>query len=268
LSAASLASDTGRRAADALPPTLLAECDARAASFANLPPAIATAARALLDLGVLEPEAFSQAKIGFCGLRRAGGGVAAASCVDGVILLDETYALEDQSLPLRGTLAHEMMHHLQHRRRKAKYGDDYCASARYQAEKPALEAEAERFGDEVAELFLLGRAIEIVNACAEPVLVYVEAEEPVAIRGAPVAFLRIPPKSAALSPERALSGRVRFHARSTPASGPPWVWENQTSPHARYVEGKLVRLTEMRLAAPDPVESPFLLRLDCRGGAD
>ena len=249
--------------ADRLPPSLLADCDLRAEPYGAFAPAIAEAARALIDIGVFTQAALSDAKIGFCGLQRAGGPVATASCADGVILLDEKYARADQAFVLRATLAHELLHHRQHRERKARFGAGYCESARYGADKPALETEADAFGDAVAALFSLGRGIEIVNACDDPVSVYVEAVDPVAVRGAGAEFQRVPAGSSAIAADRALSGDIRFFAVTTPATGPAHVWRDKAGAATRYVEGRLVRLKSIRLAAQDRVNGPFRLRLAC-----
>ncbi len=250
--------------ADRLPPRLLADCDARAAPPARYEAPIAAAARALIDIGAFTGTEFQSARIGFCDLQQAGGPVAAATCDDAVILLDTKYAADDQALTLRATLAHEMTHHLQHRDAKARFGESYCASARYREDRPSLEAEADVFGDKIAELFLLGRSVEIVNVCGAPVAVYLEAHDPVALRGAAPAFQRVPAGASALSPERALSGRMRLYARTAPLTGPAHVWQDKTSAQSRIVEGGLVRLREIRLAPADRLESPFRLRLSCR----
>ncbi len=249
--------------ADLLPAGLLAECDARAEPRGRYAAPIAAAARALADIGAVADTAFDDARIGFCGLRAAGGPVAAAACDTGVILLDEKYAGEGERLVLLATLAHEMKHHLQHRDAKARYGEGYCDSARYAADKPALEAEADVFGDAVAELFVRGRAVEIVNACDSPILIYLEADDPVAIRGAAPAFQRVAPKSSAVASERALSGIVRFHARTAPKVRPAYVWQDRTSAQSRFVEGRHIRLNEMRLVAASRENGPFRLRLTC-----
>jgi hypothetical protein len=253
---------------DLLSPALLSECDARAESYGRYAPPIAAAARALIDIGVFAPDEFEDVSIGFCGLRAAGGPVATASCADGVILLDDKYARPDQTLVLKATLAHEMKHHRQHRDAKARLGQGYCESARYAAEKPALEAQADAFGDAVGELFVTGRAVEIVNACDAPVMIYLEAADPVSIRGAAPAFQRIAPKSSLIAPERALSGIVRFDARTTPEAGPAYVWQDRTSAQTRFVEGRLVRPREKRLSAAGLEAGAYRLRLTCPDKAD
>ncbi len=249
--------------ADLLPPALLADCEAKAHAFGRYAPAIAGSVRALSDLGVFAEKEFEDARIGYCPLQAAGGPVATASCADGIILLDEKYADARQALVLRATLAHEMTHHLQHLDKKAQFGADYCAGPRYLADKPALEAAADALGDAVGDLFVLGRSVAVANACDAPVSVYLEAEDPVAVRGAPPQFMHIEPGATALAAERALSGRVRFHARTAPQAGPARVWEDRTGPHSRFVEGRLVRLREMQLAAAGRVNGPFRLRLSC-----
>lgn len=250
--------------ADLLPPQLLADCEARADPQGRFAPAIAAAARALIDIGVFAAEEFKDVRIGFCALQKAQGPVATAACADGVILLDEKYSRPDQALALRATLAHEMAHHFQHREKRKAFGDGYCESARYGADKPALEAAADAFGEAVAELFVLGRPVEIANACAAPVLVYVEAADPVAVRGAAPAFLRIEAGAAARSPEGALSGAVRYYAATAPETAPARVWRDEESAHTRIVEGRHIRLKETGLRAAGREKGPFRLRLKCQ----
>ncbi|MDZ7629492.1 MAG: hypothetical protein U5J99_13915 [Parvularculaceae bacterium] len=253
--------------ADLLPPSLLDSCEAAAPSFGAYAPPIAASVRALTDIGAVSARDFQGVRIGFCALKAAGGPVATAACADSVILLDDKYARADEALVLHATLAHEMAHHFQHRDKKAAFGEGYCESARYAADKPALEETADAFGDAVAELFVLGRSIEIFNACAAPVLVYLEAAEPVAVRGTTPAFLRVEAGAAALAPERALSGAVRFHARTAPGALPAFAWEDRAGPHARIVESRPVRLKEMRLKAAGRETGPFRLRLTCENAS-
>lgn len=249
--------------ADELPPSLLAECDERAQAYGRYAPPIADAAGALIRLGVFKEQEFQDAKIGFCDLKRAGGPVAATSCDDGVILLDEKYASPGEALNLKATLAHEMMHHLQHRSAKARFGPGYCAGARYQADKPALEKEADAFGDRVAALLALGRDVEVVNACNTPVAIYLEADDPVAVRGSAPVFLGVPAGGAAIAGERALSGGLRFYAETAPKDGVRHVWQDKAGGETRMIEGRLVRLKRTRLAAADRADGPFRLRLTC-----
>lgn len=252
--------------ADRLPPALLAECDARAAPYERFEPPVAAAAKALIDIGAAKREDFLDARIGFCALRDAGGPVAATSCGDGVILLDTKYADPREALSLRATLAHEMIHHRQHKEKKGRFGAGYCASPRYAADKSALETEADAFGDKVAALFLRGRGVEIVNSCGAPISVYLEAEDPVAVRKGSASFERVEAKSRKILGERARSGAVRFYARSTPAAGTVHVWQDVESAETRFVEGRLARLKRMRLTAPDGLDAPIRLRLECGVG--
>ena len=249
-------------AADLLPAPLLAECEARAEDAAGYAPPIAAAAKALANIGAVAADDFDDARIGFCALRRAGGPVAIASCPDNVILLDEKYAPADQALALRATLAHEMTHHRQHRAMKKKYGAGYCASARYERDKPALEAAADAAGDAVAELFLLGREVEIVNDCDAGLLIYLEADDPAFARDA--VFERLAPRGRALSSERAFSSRFRFYAETTPSAGPAHRWPESAGAQSRIIEGRRISLMETRLAAPANRETgAFTLRLSC-----
>lgn len=251
--------------ADLLPPALLAGCEAAANPYGHYAPTIGESVRMLTDIGVFRPGDFADVRIGLCALQSAGGPVATASCQDGVILLDEKYARAEETLSLNATLAHEMAHHFQHREKQTRFGADYCESARYGADKPALEAAADAFGEAVAELFVLGRSVEILNACEAPVLVYLEAANPVAVRGAGAAFQRVEADAAIFASERALSGAIRFHARTAPGARPAFVWETRASPHARFIEGRSVRLKEMRLKAAGRETGPFRLRLNCGG---
>lgn len=260
---APLAAAAGPLPADKLAPSLLAGCDAEAGAFGRYAPPIASAARALIDLGSFDRGDFSGVRIGFCGLARAGGPVAVASCTDEVILLDDKYARAGQEISLGATLAHEMKHHLQHREKKAAYGAGYCAGPRYADDKPALEAEADAFGDAIAALLLRGRAIEIVNACDVPVRFHLEAENPIAARGAAPVFEHAPPLGSALSAERALSGRIRFYAETASARGRGRFWQDRSGPHARFVEGRLIRLREFSLAPRARETGAFTLRLVC-----
>lgn len=255
------------RTADKLSPTLLAECDAGAAPFGRYDAPIAAAAQALIEIGAVRRDVFSDARIGFCALQAAGGPVAATSCGDGVILLDAKYIDAKEALNLKATLAHEMVHHSQHLAAKAQAGEAYCDSARYSNDKPGFEAAADAFGEKVAALFLTGRGIEVVNACESAISLYLEADDPVAVRTGAAAFEHVGPHSRHLLGERARSGAVRFYARTNPASGTVHVWQDAESAETRFVEGRLARLKRMRLTAPEGLEAPFRLRLQCRAPA-
>jgi len=245
-----------------LPQSLLAECDARAAPFGAYAPPIARSVAALEAMGVFRKEEFSPVRIGFCDLAAAGGPVAAAACASDIILLDTKYAAAKEALVLNATLAHEMKHHLQHRALRASHGDDYCESPRYAAGKAAMEEEADAFGDAVGELFLLGREIEIVNGCADPIAIYLEADDP-AISPQEPAFEILAPHSSARSAAHALTSRVYYYAETRPASGPARRFENAASPHRRFIDGRSVRLKTARLASAARESGPFLLELSC-----
>lgn len=253
--------------ADRLPAALLAECDARAAPIGRAEPAIAESVRALTAIGAFSAAEFDGVRFGFCPLQREGGPVGVTSCKDDIILLDEKYQSAGEALVLHATLAHEMAHVLQHRAARARAGAGYCDSAAYLAAKPALEGAADALGDGAAALLALGREVEIVNLCDAPVSIYLEADDPAARPTAP-AFVKSPPGRAVTAKDRALSGNVRFYARTAPENGPAHVWEEKSGADARFVEGRLVRLKAAQLAAADRLASPLRLRLSCRSEKD
>ena len=138
-----------------LPPALLAACDEKTKPLESLVGPIRAAADNLINAGVLEREDFDGVKLGFCELRKANGPVATASCREDVILLDVKYADRSEALVRSATLAHEMKHILQHRELRAVFGESYCLTEDYAAGKPALEVEADAFGDKAAETLML-----------------------------------------------------------------------------------------------------------------
>jgi hypothetical protein len=249
--------------ADALPRDLLARCDANAAIIQSAAPAILNSVAALERMGVLNRADFDDVKIGFCPLVEAGGPVATTACASDIILLDEKYTRAEQSFVLNATLAHEMKHLMQHRARRARYGAAYCASARYAAEKPQLEIEADAFGDATSALFSQGRPIEVTNGCALPLAIYVEPADPVAIADAAPALSVIAPHQRKELNMRALSSNALFYARTQPASGPAHVFERKSGPHLRFIEGRAYHLREARLSSAGRTDGPFRLRLSC-----
>lgn len=249
--------------ADALPPALLARCDADAAAVSVAAPAIADSVAALEGMGVLNRADFDDVRLGFCPLVEAGGPVAATHCANDIILLDEKYARAEQSFVLNATLAHEMKHLMQHRARRARYGAGYCASARYAADKSQLEIEADAFGDATSALFSQGRPIEVRNDCAAPLAIYLEPADPVAIADPAPAFAVIAPQQRKRFKIRALSSNALFYARTTPASGPAYVFERKSGPHLRFIEGRAYHLREARLSSAGRTDGPFRLRLSC-----
>ncbi len=254
--------------ADRLPPALLGACDANAAPFGAYDLAVARSVAALDGMGAIWKDEFATVRIGFCGLVAAGGPVAAASCADDIILLDEKYAAEGQALALNATLAHEMKHHFQHRAAKARHGDAYCESAAYAAGKEAMETEADAFGEAVGELFFLGRPVEIVNECVSPVAVYLEADEPAAAQEGDPAFETVAARSARVLRARAYASRFYYHAQTLGATGPRVVFENRSSPHRRFIDGRQIRLKEARLDAAGREKGPFRLTLSCAAAHD
>lgn len=254
--------------ADALPPALLAGCDAGAAGFGAYDAPIAKSVAALVAMGVFRTEEFAGVRIGFCPLRAAGGPVAAASCAEDVILLDEKYAAEKEALVLNATLAHEMRHRLQHQARRRQLGAGACEGASYAAAKPAMEAEADAFGDAVGELFFLGRPVAIVNECPAPVAVYLEADEPAAEREGGRAFETVAARSTGVSGERAYSSRFFYYAATQGGGGARRVFEDRDSPQRRFIGGRQIRLRETRLEATDRSSGPFRLRLSCAPAHD
>lgn len=125
------------------------------------------------------------------------------------------------------------------------------------------EARAEdAAGDAVAELFLLGREVEIVNDCDAGLLIYLEADDPAFARDA--VFERLAARGRAISSERAFSSRFRFYAETTPSAGPAHRWPESAGAQSRIVEGRRISLMETRLAAPANRETgAFTLRLSC-----
>ena len=247
---------------------VLAACEARAEPFGGDDRTINEAAMALIDMGVFNATDFSDVKIGFCGLRAARGPVATTSCASDTILLDAGYAVDDEKLALKATLAHEMQHYFQHREQKAKFGDGYCESARYQADKAWMEAEADAFGDDVAALFFLGRATEITNDCPVPARVYLEADMPRAARDEFPGFVEVAANATAAAPERALSKFFRLYAEATPDEGRKRVWGGSAMSDKRAIDGKIYGLTPVALEAPSRSTGPFQLTLSCSADPD
>jgi hypothetical protein len=170
------------------------------------------------------------------------------------------YAAGDKRLALVAALAHEMQHHRQHKERKAAHGPGYCASPAYAAEKPQLEEEADSFGDAVAALFFVGRDVEVVNECAAPAAVYVEADEALTAPGAP-AFTDVAALSRARLALKAVSGRVRYYAETAPEGGVRSVWRGADKADLRFIAGRPYALRRARLPAAAPTQGPFRLRL-------
>ncbi|MEZ5917837.1 MAG: hypothetical protein R3C40_09815 [Parvularculaceae bacterium] len=254
------AAEDGRQASDALAPALLSACDARAARYEELDPALAAAAQALIALAVFTPDDFAGVKAGFCTLRAHGGPVATTACAEDTMLFDEKYRADDQRLPLAATFAHEMKHRAQHAGLRARYGAGYCRSDQYRSDRAALEREADAFGDAVGALLFLGRAVEIRNDCAAVMSVYLEAERP-ASAPAHIGPVDVAPGAAAPTALHATAGAFKVYAHAE--SGAP-VWAGGRSGGERWmIDGKAVPVRSLDLPAAVPASGPFVLRLAC-----
>ena len=254
--------------ADDLDPALLAPCEAAAKPIDAGPQTIAAAFDDLIALGIVTPEDAAGARFGFCGLRRAGGPLATTSCADDTILFDAGTAAPGRGLILRTLLAHELTHIRQHRAARALHGAAYCASARYPADAAGFEREADAVGDAVRDLLVLGRPVEISNQCAGPAQIYMEVEDPADAGDARVERFVLAPGSRTIAARRALSGWVKFYARTRgDDKGPDRVWEGRSRAHQRFVDGAGYRLKRIRLTAPasatGPDITPFTLTLTC-----
>lgn len=268
---AAIAASEGPSPSDALPPSFLAACDARALSFPAYDRAIENAVNALDELGVFARADFAGVRIGFCDLRAANGPAATTACASDTILLDAGYGEKDQALILAGTLAHEMKHVLQHRARRAMHGAAYCESDDYAAARPALEIEADAFSDGVGALLFAGRRVEVRNDCPAPVRVYLEADKPRYGRAGPAAFVELAPQATTQMEARALSGVFRAYAEKSSAAdettlGGP-IWGGPRIKEKRIIEGARYGLQRIIATVSDPAAGPFQLRLDCAAGA-
>lgn len=158
----------------ALDQGLLAECEANAAAYSNFDPSVHTAIDRLEALDVFNAFEFGAVKIGFCDLRSVNGPVATTSCAEDTILLDQKYRDDSDSDILLSTLAHEMKHYQHHAAQKRQFGEQYCRSPQYRRDRIWMENVAGRFGDDVAALAFVGRPIEVVNNCPEPISVFID----------------------------------------------------------------------------------------------
>lgn len=249
--------------ADVLPQGALEVCDAEAAPFERYNPKILVAVEALAGMGVFDESDFRDVKIGFCDLRRMNGPAATTSCAHDTILMDSGYAGKNKSIVLNATLAHEMIHVFQHRAKRAAFGDGYCSSDQYAADKASMEIEADAFGDAVGALFFSGRGVEIQNDCPVAVSVYLEAERPVSTKGGFPDFIDIAPGETVSSPERSYSKVFRYHARSKPLENRAWVWGSAYDARDRIIDGEAFGVKQIALANRHASTGPFLLHLSC-----
>lgn len=249
--------------ADEMPQHILEACDARAMPFGAYDQEIAASVEALTDMGVFTTAEFSDVKIGFCDLRTADGPAATTSCTRDIILLDSGYAKGDQSLVRNATLAHEMKHVLQHHAQIETYGESYCSSAQYRADKKWMEAEADAFGDGVAKLFFEGRFVEIRNECANAASVYLEADNPIAASDDPPAFMDIPAHSAMRAQERAASKFFKLYAETKSAPAEKQRWGGPAMAYKRFIGGISYGLQQVTLSNSERSTGPFYLTLAC-----
>ncbi len=255
----------GRVSSDEISEDFLSACDDQAMPFGAYDGEIAAAVTSLTAMGVFAEEDFRDVKIGFCDLSSVGGPVATISCAGDTILLDAGYAAKDQHFVLKATLAHEMKHYFQHRKLKAEFGEGYCLSDQYGADKTWMEVEADAFGEEVAALFYLGRSIEVRNECPTAISFYLEADYPIMAQKGPRTFTTAPPGSTVLSPERALTRSFLIYAETQqPHDGAKKVWGNAASVQKRKIDGAIYGMTT--ITAPNPRRStgPFQLTLNCK----
>ncbi len=255
-------------AADLLPQELLDACDAHARPFGDYDKHIANAADALIDLGVFSESEFGNVDIGYCGLRAARGPAATISCARDIILLDRGYGSKERGLALTITLAHEMKHYLQHQEKKAAFGEAYCQSEGYAADKIWMERDADAFGDEVAALMVSGRPVELVNECPVAVTYYLEADRPAGAGERRQRFEKAPPKTTVASAQRALSREFKFYGASAPMEGAQRVWQGKTMAHRRFIDGESYGLARKTLANAERTQGPFQLRLSCAPESD
>lgn len=258
-----LPATASRFSSDQLPQDYLNACDDRAKAFGAYDRRIADAADDLTAMGVFKSEELHDVKIGFCDLRKINGPMATTSCTDDIILLDSGYAARDQGLVMKATLAHEMKHVLQHRELKEEFGEDYCFTDRYVADKSWMEEEADAFGNAVAALFFTGRPVEIRNDCPVAVSVYLEADNPISSMAGALQFMTAPPRSTIASSERAISKFFKLYAETEPYRGGIKVWRDARMAHTRIIEGGRYGLKSLTLPNAARSTGPFRMTLSC-----
>ena len=246
-----------------IPQYILDECDAQAKLYGGNSEQVLAATEKLVALGVFARADFHDVKIGFCDLKGVRGPVASTSCERDTILLDKKYTNKDQGLVLNATLAHEMKHHFQHTELKNRFGENYCFSDRYIADKSWMEEEADKFSDNVAGLLFVGRPVEIKNGCDAPVSIYLEPDNPIARAPSKVGFIEVGPHSTAETPTRSMSKSFKFYAQSEPNDGRRWVWQGPSKTHKRVISGETYYLRKATLSNRSPSTGPFLLNLSC-----
>lgn len=248
---------------DQIPQQVLIDCDSKAKSYGRYSPPVAAAKNKLIDIGVFSDSEFRNIKIGFCDLAGVEGPVATTSCELDTILLDKKYKRENLSLVLSVTLAHEVKHVLQHQKLKARYGDDFCSSEQYLAEKPSMEAAADNFSDSVAELLFSGRPVEVENSCDAPVAVYLESDDGIIPAVNSRELITVGAHSKIMMPSRAASKYFKFYAQSELHNDRRWVWRGTARASKRLIKGKAYQLRTTKLPSKLREAGPFLLRLTC-----
>ena len=248
---------------DEMPQQVLDECDDRANAFGAYDRIIQAATNDLVAIGVFADDEFRGVKVGFCELHRFRGPVATTSCAHDAILLDDKHMSRDQRLLLRANLGHEMKHYFQHQEQKGRLGESYCYGDQYTADKIWMEAEADRFGDEVAALFFVGRPIEIYNSCAVSISVYLEGDALISDNRTQHDFFEVPPRSTVKAPAASMSKFIWFYAESDFYDGQRWVWSDPSRAQKRLIDGKAFGLKRYRLSNLSRTTGPFLMSLSC-----
>lgn len=252
-----------RKPSDEIPGAFLHACEKVAMQRGAYAPSVAGAADGLSELGVFTKAEFRDVKIGYCDLRSVDGPVATTSCARDIILLDTKYADEDEAFTLKVTLAHEMKHYFQLKEQKSRFGEGYCTSERFKADKAWLETEADTFGDNVIALLVTGRSVEIKNECPASVAVYLEFDKPVGAGGEAGKAIDVAPNSTVAAPGRSVSNLFRLYARSEPHDGRQHFWRDTGQAHIHRIDAKLVGLKRATLSNRERSTGPFQLRLSC-----
>lgn len=258
-----VASFAAPQPSESLPDFILSQCEDIAHGYGAYDPIIRDATNGLIALGAFEEEDFHKVKIGFCGLRTLDGPVATTSCAKDTILLDHKYLSSKEALSLKSTLAHEMKHVFQHRSKKKKFGNTYCASARYVDDTAQLEEEADFFGDQIASYLFVGRPIKIENTCDSPVSFYLETNKQGTTQSGNEKFTNIDANTTIAIDTVATNREIYFYGKSDPIGGKFWSWRSTDNALARFIEDQNIRMRRVKMLAPKPATGPFTLKLLC-----
>ncbi|MEM8772840.1 MAG: hypothetical protein AAGD92_14430 [Pseudomonadota bacterium] len=249
-------------ASDQIPEAVLDACDRDAEAYEHYDTAIASAANDLIALGVFSKTEFQGVKTGYCDLLKLRGPVGTTSCRRDTILLDEKYKDERQKLVLAATLAHEMKHVLQHREQKAQYGDIYCESDQYEADKAWMEDDADAFGDSVAGLLFVGRSIRIENRCPFPVSIFPGVGSPVSSHAHDVDIVEAGPRATLETDLRSARRDFEFFAKGVSDEGRLQTWRGMKD-DPKVGRPSQDEHNEVRLQASARSTGPFVLRFSC-----